>query len=172
MKKYLIVTCFIIGFVLDGLQAQKLKYGYVNADKILSEMPEIEIANKELEGYVKEINDYISSKNEEYKKKFTDFQQNEKSLSDLIKADRQEELNKLAANIKQFQLDAQTTINKKKQDLYQTAISKLKDAIKAVAKENAYRFIIDNSNGQLIYSEEEDNVDNLVRKKLGIQINK
>ena len=132
-------------------------------------MPEIEMANKELEGYVKEINDYINAKNEEYKKKSADFQQNEKTLSELIKADRQDELNKLAANIKQFQLDAQNTINKKKQDLYQNAVLKLKDAIKAVAKENAYRFIIDNSGGQLIYSEEEDNVDNLVRKKLGIK---
>ena len=90
-------------------------------------------------------------------------------MSELIKADRQDELNKLAANIKQFQLDAQNTINKKKQDLYQNAVLKLKDAIKAVAKENAYRFIIDNSGGQLIYSEEEDNVDNLVRKKLGVK---
>jgi len=169
MKKYFMIMCLFLGLTFEGLQAQKLKYGYVNADKILGEMPEIEIANKELESYVKEINDYINLKNDEYKKKLTDFQQNEKILSEIIKADKQDELNKLATNIKQFQLDAQSTINKKKQDLYQSAILKLKDAIKAVAKENAYRFIIDNSNGQLLYSEEEDNVENLVRIKLGIK---
>jgi outer membrane protein len=168
MQKYLLLIILIFSFLAEGLNAQKLKYGYVNADKILTEMPEIELANKELEGYVKDMNDYINSKNEEYKKKLADFQQNEKTFNELIKADRQEELNKLAASIKQFQLDAQNTINKKKQELYQSAVSKLKDAIKAVAKENAYRFVIDNSNGQLMYCEEEDNVDNLVRKKLGI----
>ncbi len=170
MQKYLLITCFILGSLFQGVHAQKLKYGYINADKILSEMPEIELANKELEGYVKEINDYINSKNEEFKKKQTDFQQNEKTFSELIKKDREEELNKLAANIKQFQVDAQNNINKKKQDLYQSAIAKLKDAIRAVAKDNGYRFVIDNSNGQLLYSEDEDNVENLVRKKLGIVI--
>jgi outer membrane protein len=168
MLKYLIAFSLFFGLSAENTFAQKLKYGYVNADKILSEMPEIEIANKELEVYVKEINDYINSKNEEFKKKQADFQLNEKNLSDIIKTDRQEELNKLAANIKQFQLDAQNTINKKKQDLYQSAIVKLKDAIKAVAKENSYRFIIDNSDGKMLYCEEEDNVDKLVLAKLGI----
>jgi len=169
MQKYFLIIILIINLVAEDLCAQKLKYGYVNADKILAEMPEIGLANKELESYVKEINDYINLKNDEYKRKLADFQQSEKTLSEIIKADKQDELNKLAANIKQFQLDAQTTINKKKQDLYQSAILKLKDAIKAVAKENAYRFIIDNSNGQLLYSEEDDNVENLVRIKLGIK---
>jgi len=169
MQKYLIITCLLLCFSFQEIKAQKLKYGYINADKILTEMPEIEMANKELEGYVKEINDYINSKNEEYKKKLADFQQNEKTFSELIKKDRQDELNKLAENIKQFQIEAQSNINKKKQDLYQSAIAKLKDAIRAVAKENGYRFVIDNSNGQLLYSEEEDNVENLVRIKLGIK---
>ncbi len=170
MKKYLMIICLILSFSLQEIQGQKLKYGYISADKVLAEMPEIEMANKELEGYVKEINDYINSKNEEYKKKLADFQQNEKTFSELIKKDRQDELNKLSENIKQFQIEAQSNINKKKQDLYQSAIAKLKDAIRSVAKENGYRFVIDNSNGQLLYSEAEDNVENLVRKKLGIII--
>jgi outer membrane protein len=148
--------------------SQKLKYGYVNAEKILSEMPEIELANKELEGYTKQINDYITVKNEEYKRKLADFQKSESSLSDLIKQDKQNELTKLGNDIIQFQQNAQAEINKKKQDLYKLAIDKLKIAIAGVAKDNAYRFIIDNSNGQLLYCEEEDNADNLVRKKLGL----
>lgn len=170
MWKYSFILFLTILLLPEFVAAQKFKYGYINADKVLSEMPEIDLANKELEGYVKEINDYINKKNEEYNKKLTDFQQNEKSMSDIIKADKQEELNKLASSIKQFQTEAQNTINKKKEDLYRSAISKLKDAIKAVARENGYRFIIDNTNGQLLYCEEEDNVENLVRKKLGIVI--
>ena len=168
MKKlFTLLLIFILIWPLD-IYAQKLKYGYLNAEKILAEMPEIELANKELEGYIKQINDYINSKNEEYKKKLADFQKSETTLTELIKQDKQNELTKLGNDIMQFQQNAQNEINKKKQALYQTAIDKLKSAIASVAKENAYRFIIDNSNGQLLYSEEEDNVDNLVRKKLGI----
>lgn len=168
MKNQLLVISLIILFLPTQIIAQKFKYGYINADKILAEMPEIEKANKDLEGYIKQINDYINSKNDEYKTKLADFSKNESSYSELIKTDKQNELNKLANDIKQFQIDAQNDINKKKQELYQSAIVKLKDAINQVAKEGGYRFIIDNSNGQLLYAEQGDDVALLVRKKLGI----
>ncbi len=167
-KLFLIGICLLLLF--NHLHGQKLKYGYVNANKILSEMPEIVLANQELEGYIKQINDYINSKNEEYKKKLADYQKNETSLSELIKQDKQNELNKLAGDINTFQQNAQNEINKKKQDLYQSAIVKLKAAITSIAKDNGFRFIIDNSDGQLLYCEDADNVDNLVRKQLGIAI--
>ena len=161
-----LITSFLC---TESIYPQKLKYGYVNADKVLAEMPEIEKANKDLENHIKQINDYINSKNEEYKTKLADFQKNETSYNELIRTDKQNELNKLANDIKQFQLNAQNDINKKKQELYQSAIVRLKEAISSVAKESGFRFIIDNSNGQLLYAEEGDNVDDLVRKKLGIK---
>jgi len=169
MKRIFILLIFTMLFKINYLEAQKFKYGYINAEKILAEMPEIMLANNEIEAYVKEINDYINLKTEEYKTKMADFQANEKSLSPLIRNDKQNELNKLSESLQQFQTEAQTTINNKKKELYKNAISKLKDAIKAVAKENGYRMVIDNSGGQLLYSEEEDNVEGLVRKKLGIK---
>ncbi len=77
-------------------------------------------------------------------------------------------MNTLQNDLRQFQLNAQKEIGQKKSEPYQKAIIKLKTAIAAVAKENQYRFIIDNSNGQLLYSVEQDNVEDLVKKKLGI----
>jgi outer membrane protein len=168
MKSFVLSVLLLLVIVPDKIYSQKLKYGYINAEKVLAEMPEIEMANKEIEGYVKQINDHLNTKNEEYKKKLADFQKNEASLGELIKQDKQDELNKLGNDIKNFQQTAQNEINKKKQVLYQSAIEKLKAAISAVAKENGFRFIIDNSNGQLLYAEDADNVENLVRKKLGI----
>lgn len=161
-----IVLIFI--FLPLQLTSQKLKYGYINADKVLSEMPEIEKANKDLETYTKQINAHINSKNDEYKSKLNDFEKNKNTYSDLIKKDKESELNTLANDIKQFQINAQNDINQKKQEFYKSAIQKLKEAIKQVAKENGYRFIIDNSNGQLLYNEAEDDVEPLVRKKLGM----
>ncbi len=168
MKNLLLIICLVFLVIPGKAYTQKLKYGYINAEKVLSEMPEIELANKEIEGYVTQINDHLNAKNEEYKRKLSDFQKNEATLSEIIRQDKQNELTKLANDIKQFQQNAQNEINKKKQDLYQSAIEKLKAAITSVAKENGFRFIMDNSKGQLLYSEEADNVENLVRKKLGI----
>jgi len=168
MKRNSILIILILTLLPLHLISQKFKYGYINADKVLAEMPEIEKANKDLETYTKQINDHISSKNEEYKVKLNDFEKNKNSYSELIKQDKESELNKLANDIKQFQINAQNDINQKKQEFYKTAIIKLKAAINQVAKENGYRFIIDNSNGQLLYNEVEDDIEPLVRKKLGM----
>jgi len=167
MKNLILILFVISGFF--NLSAQKFKYGYINADKVLQEMPEIATANKELEAYIKPINDHINSKNTEYKKKLEEFNRVKEKLSDFLKKEKESEINKLQNDLRQFQLDAQKEIGQKKNELYQKAINKIKTAITEVAKENGYRFIIDNSNGQLLYSEEQDNVEALVKKKLGIK---
>jgi outer membrane protein len=120
---YLLVLLFIT-FSFEYTYSQKFKYGYINADKVLAQMPEIEKANKDLETYMQQINEHINSKNEEYKVKLADFKKNEKNYNDLILTDKQNELNKLANDIKQFQQNAQNDINKRKQELYQSAIIK------------------------------------------------
>ncbi|MCF6240590.1 MAG: OmpH family outer membrane protein [Bacteroidales bacterium] len=148
--------------------AQKFKYGYINADKVLQEMPDIAAANKELEAYIKPINEYIKAKNEEYQNKLKEFNETQEGLSDFLRKEKENELTKMQVDLRQFQLDAQKEINKKKTVLYQKAIDKLKAAINEVAKENGYRFIIDNSKGVLLYFKKEDNVEHLVKKKLGI----
>ncbi len=167
MKNLILLSIVVLGFF--NLSAQKFKYGYINAEKVLQEMPEISTANKKLEAYIKPINDYINSKNEEYKIKLEEFNKTKNNLSEFLKKEKERELNKLQNDLRQFQLNAQKEIGQKKNELYQKAIVKLKIAIAKVAKENGYRFIIDNSNGQLLYSEEQDNVETLVKKELGIK---
>jgi outer membrane protein len=169
MKRTALLIAFCLFMLTGSVLAQKLKYGFVNAEKLLSEMPEIELANKQLAEDLKQINDYLALKNDEYNKKLEDYQKSEKSLNEVIKQNKQKELTNLAEDIKQLQQNAQLEINKKKQVLYQSAIEKLKSAIAQIAKENGYRFIVDNSGGVLLYFEDSDNVENMVRKKLGIQ---
>ncbi|MEN8118701.1 MAG: OmpH family outer membrane protein [Bacteroidota bacterium] len=167
MKNIILILFIVSGFL--NLSAQKFKYGYINADKVLQEMPEISTANKKLEAYIKPINDHINTKNSEYQKKLEEFNKTKENLSDFLKKEKESELNRLQNDLRQFQLNAQKEIGQKKKELYQKAINKLKTAITEVAKKNEYRFIIDNSNGQLLYSDEQDNVETLVKRKLGIE---
>jgi len=168
MRKITIVIILIIVNIVN-INAQKFKYGYLNSDKLLSEMTEVKNANKQLETFITQINDHIKEKNKEYQQKIVDYKKNEKTFSELIKKDKQVELNKLQEAIKQFQINAQNEINKKKQELYKPAIDKLKKAIVKFAKANSYKFIIDKNTGQLLYFEEEDNIEPLIRKELGIK---
>jgi len=169
MKQITFITILLIMFNIVNTQAQKFKYGYLNSEKLLSEMTEVKNANKQLETFITQINDHIKEKNKEYKQKITDYKKNEKSFSELIKKDKQKELNKLQEDIKQFQINAQNEINKKKQELYKPAIDKLRKAINKVSKENSFKFVIDNSKGQLLYFEEEDNIEPLIKRELRIK---
>ncbi len=110
-----------------------------------------------------------ASKNKEYQKKMKEFNADKDKLSDFLRKEKENELTKMQVDLKQFQLNAQKEINQKKAMLYQKAIDKLKKAINEVARENDYRFIIDNSEGVLLYFEAQDNVEPLVKKKLGIK---
>jgi outer membrane protein len=169
MKKYIFLLLIFLANSLFSVVAQKFKYGYINADKVLQEMPDIATANKKLEAYIKPINEYIQVKNEEYQKKLKEFNETKDQLSDFLRKEKENELTKMQVDLRQFQLDAQKEINQKKTMLYQKAIDKLKTAINEVAKENNYRFIIDNSKGVLLYFKTQDNVEALVKKKLDIK---
>jgi len=168
MKRKYLYLCIFSLILSTTIFSQKLKYGYIDANKILLEMPDIAIANQNLEKEATEIQTFINTRTKEYQTKLEEYQKSEASTGNIIKEEKKRDLDKLASDISQFQQNAQNVLNKKKQDLYKPAIGKLKDAIAAVARANGFRFIIDNSNGQLLYCEEGDNVENLVRKQLGI----
>ncbi len=129
-------------------------------------MPEIAKANQDLKGFATQINAHIESKTKEYKTKLEEFNKNKQNYNSLVLSDKQSELNDLAKNIKEFQANAQRDLDKKRNELYGAAIEKLNKAIKDVAKANNLRFVL--KNDALLYMMESDNIDDLVRKKLGI----
>ena len=90
-------------------------------------------------------------------------------MSDLIKQTKEKELQDLQDRIQAFQQKAQTDLQAKQQDLLQPIVAKAKDAIKEVAKENKYNFIINAIEDVMLYSEPGDDILPLVKKKLGIQ---
>ena len=74
-------------------------------------------------------------------------------------------------SIQQFEVDAQNRMVNKRNELLQPAFEKIGVAIEDVSKENGYSHVFNmTASGQsiLLYAREEDNVTNLVLKKLGI----
>ena len=82
---------------------------------------------------------------------------------------KEKELSDLQARIDAFQQKAQTDLQAKQQDLLQPIVAKAKAAIKEVAKENKYTYIINAIEDIVLYSEPADGILPLVKKKLGIQ---
>ncbi|MEM6641492.1 MAG: OmpH family outer membrane protein [Bacteroidota bacterium] len=157
----------IIGF---GLMAQ-LKIGYTNVEYVLSLMPEAKQIESELGAYEKQLSSRLEAKYKDYQTKLGEYQQNGQSMAEEVRADIENELLSMQQSIQSFEADAQQRLVNKRNELLQPAFEKIGTAIESVSKENAYTHVFSMNSGGLsilLYAREEDNVTNLVLKKLGI----
>jgi len=104
----------------------------------------------------------------EFENKYMDYQSQSATMSDLIKQTKEKELQDLQARIDAFGQKAQQDMQAKQQELVQPFIDKAKAAVKEVAKENKYTYILNAIEDVVLYSEASDDVMGLVKKKLGI----
>lgn len=169
MKSRILLSAAIamIGF---GAMAQ-LKIGYTNVEYVLSLMPEAKQIESELANYEKQLGTQLQAKYADYQAKVGAYQENAATLTDVVRADKEKEITDLQASIQQFEQNAQNSLLDKRDQLLSPAFEKIGVAIEQISKENGYTHVLNmTAGGQsiLLYAREEDNVSNLVLKKLGI----
>ena len=165
MKK-LTLLVFAGLFSVLTISAQKFKYGHIDGNAVYKKMPEVQKADTVYTAYVKALEDQIKSMQDDYNLKAKDYQDNETTLSDILKETKIDELKSLGERIQKFQISAQEDAIKKQNEIYEPVRKKFNDALKEVATKNGYKFIIDKN--ALLYFDEADDVTNLVEKELGI----
>jgi outer membrane protein len=168
MRK-VITTLFLTAFISGMSFAQVgAKIGYIDSNKILTEMPQTDSLSKELKNYADYLDQQMQTMGQEYQKKVQDYQQNVAGMSDLIRQTKEKEITDLQQRIQAFQASADQDLQNKQQELFNPLIQQVKDAITAVGKENGYNYILDVGTGAVVYYEGDD-IFPLVKKKLGIK---
>lgn len=174
MKIKLFLAALVAVMFLGFQSNAQVKIGYTNVDVILGQLPE----TKTVEAELKTRKDQYDAS---YKQKVTDFQtklqayeKGAATMSDVIKADKEKELQTAQASIEEFQKSAQDDLQKKQNQLLAPILQKIQTGIDAVAKEAAYTHVFNIDAGQgttpiLLYATEESNITNLVLKKLGVE---
>lgn len=151
--------------------AQELKIGYTNAEYLLGLLPEAKQIEADLRAYETQLQNQLKAKYQDLQTKIGDYQANEASYNELIKADKQRELTSLQESLQQFQTDAEQSLVTKRNQLLQPAVEKIGTAIQAVAEENSYSMVLSAGSpgfDVLLYASEKHDVSELVLKKLGI----
>jgi len=166
----IIRTIAIIVIAFFGIQsnAQNLKIGHINSSEILKLMPEVKTAQAELEKFSKELQNQSDLLIAEYQKKTDEYQGLPPNTSDVLKKDKETEIVQLEQRIKKFQEDAQGEVTKKQSELLDPIMKKLQEVIKEIAKEKGYDYILDTSNGAVIYQNDAYDISSFVKKKLNI----
>ncbi len=167
MKNLSLLLATVLFFSISNINAQKFKYGHIDGNAIYKKMPEVKKADTIYSAYVQQLESHIKEMQEEYNKKVAVYQKEEKTLSNLMKETKVEELKSLGERIKKFQVSAQEDAIKKQKEIYDPIRKKFNTALKAVAKKQGYRFIADRST--LLYFDDSDDATKYVESELGIR---
>jgi len=164
-KTLFILLCFL---PLSSF-GQQVKLGNINTNDLLSSMPEIVAAKAYLDSMSKKAQATLKSLEDEYRGKIDDYQKNSSSWSDAEKRSKETEIQQLQERATQYQTDAKDELDKKQDEKMTPIITKVKDAIKQVAKEGGYTYIFDTASGVVLYAVDTEDVTPQVKRKLNLK---
>jgi outer membrane protein len=150
-----------------GVSAQ-VKLGHIDAQKLISTMPETIAAQKQLEQKQVEIEKELTNMKTQFQEKVAEYEKNAQTYSEVVLANKQQELQEMQQRIIRFQEIASNNLQKTQQDLMNPIITKAMEAIKAVGKANGFTYIYD-VNALLYVADNSEDILPLVKKKLGMQ---
>lgn len=163
------IAVVILIAVFVPAQAQKnVKLGHVDFGKVIEQMPGQDTVKKAMERYSKTLRDQLQTMQTELETKYTDYLNNQATLSAIIKQTKEKEISDLQDRIQAFQQQASQDLQDQETKLTTPFIEKAKKAISDVAKENGFTYIFNNVEGFMLYTDGGEDVTPLVKKKLGI----
>lgn len=167
MKKIIFILTLFVTCAFSNLQAQQGKYGHVNSQEILTNMPGIDSIRIGLESFQVELEGIYEEYMGQYQKLVDKFQKEVGVISQAVRQIREKEIADLETKIQEFQYNAQTLLEQRQMELTEPFQKRIQDAIDAVATENNYAYIFDTQ--ILLYSDGGTDLTPLVKKKLGIK---
>jgi len=169
-----IVKLFVIVALLFAVsgnaEAQnKAKFGHINFAELYSMIPGQDTVKIIYETYAKDIQNQFQVMQSEYESKLGAYQQNSATMSDIIRETKEKEIMDLQSRIEAFQYSAQEKLTNKENMLTAPLIEKARKAVETVATANGYTYILNSTEGLLLYADPSDDIMPLVKKQLGLQ---
>ncbi len=163
--KYLKIIFLLI--CITGFSQTKV--GTINVDYIISNMPELETVNKEVEEYATKLDADLQKQLEDYQAKLKVYREGEATFTDAQKQEKQLELRNVQNDINKFQQNGTKLININRDEKMRPLYTKIGEALDKIAKEQGYTQVL-TVNSSLAYYDNNFDVTRLVLKELGIKI--
>ncbi|MEM9888753.1 MAG: OmpH family outer membrane protein [Bacteroidota bacterium] len=166
MKNILRITTLCLAVFALSFSVQAQKFGYVNTNKILEELPEVKQADANIAALQKQLESKYQKDVQALQTLYADIQGKVQSGT-LSPKQQEEEAAKIRTQeeaIRKFEAESQNKLVNKRTELIQPIIDKVNAAIQAVGKEGGYQFIFDEQ--VLLYKESAQDVTDKVKAKL------
>ena len=145
------------------------KIGYINTDELMAVMPESAKLQTDLNEYQTSLQQQGLALQKEADAKRDQYFLDSVKLSPSMKEIRRNDLVKLYSRLQNYDQEAQEEAQKYAQTKIAPVRTKAQDAIKAVAKERGYTYVIDNATTLLLVMPPGDDLLPMVKAKLGIK---
>jgi outer membrane protein len=159
------------GLIISSLSVSAQKIAHIHLDSLLVLMPETKKADADAQDYYKQLEQRLQQMQGEYQNKLDYYEKNKTTMSELIRTATENDLQRMQQSMQEFQQNAQTDFQNKKNELLKPIYDKANKAIADVAKADGYKYVLDTSAGIVIYYESSDNILGKVKAKLGIAAN-
>ncbi len=166
-----ILTLLILGFIgLASMEINAQKFGYMNSQALLAELPEVKQADATLQALQTQFEKKGQQMVQELEAKYKDLQRLEKSgeISPKALDEEARKLKEQEGELGKYEQDVQKQLVAKRQEMLQPLIDKVNNAIKQVAQEGQFTYIFDSSAGMLLFAQDSLDITASVKAKLGI----
>lgn len=166
MKKILLMAAVVFAATATGASAQK--FGYVNSQEVVFALPDVKDVEANLQKMGEEWMLQIEEMTVEGNKKVDEYQKTEATLSEVMKQQKQAEIQGLSQRIDELRTQAQSEMDAKETELMKPLIDKVRVAIETVMKAQGLAGVFEG--GALVTTDpaQMTDVTPLVKKQLGV----
>ncbi len=171
MKKMSKITFIaLLTLILSATFIQAQKFGYLNSSQLLAELPSVREADSQLEVYQKQLISAGENMVKQFQANLEAYNKdvNEGVLSQIQMKDRETKLATEQQNIQNYEFEVQQKITKKREELYQPILDKVRNAVTELGTSEGYTMIFDSSAGAILHANDSENVMDKVKAKLGL----
>ncbi|WP_044117901.1 OmpH family outer membrane protein [Alkaliflexus imshenetskii] len=170
MKIFNLIAIIALFLTTSMVSAQDLKFGHINMQELIMELPDKLDADKKLQAEAQLLQDRMRVMSEEHERKFREYLSQRETLPELIRTTMEKEIQDIEQRLQSYQTMAQQTLQRKEQELYQPILEKIQRAVDAVGLENGFIYIFDLSSQVVLYhSNKSVDCGPLVKAKLGVK---
>lgn len=167
LKIFIVLAIAVSAMQVSAQKSQKI--GHINFAELYELMPGQDSIRAAFTSYQEQLQQQFQAMQTEYETKLNEYQTNMATMSNIIKQTKEKEIVDLQRRIQEFQQTAQEDLQAKEVELTAPVIEKARNAVKEVAKENGYSFVLNSTEGLVLYTEPADDLMPLVKKKLNLK---
>jgi outer membrane protein len=143
MKRIFVVLFIVFAGMANVVNAQTLKFGHIDIQQLIVVMPERTQAISQLEKTAGELEDMLTTMQQELQTMFQQYAEKRDSLSDLVRQAKEEDIQAKQQRIETFRNQADQQLQQKQQELMKPIFEKADKAIADVAKEQGLIYVFD-----------------------------